>query len=236
MKFNVINKLILDTLVAIKNVGILNTSKLYISVIIDRLFYYDSEYDIKESVDPRDTIPNHPNVGHATIYIPTRVSPFMSMLKTLNPNTNDTVFVDFGCGKGGALLLAAKFGIKKVKGIEFCDKLSSIASNNMQTFSDKEGTSSFEFEIINNDMSLYNLDVLDNLFYFYNPCNEFVLNQVVQNIISSFNKTPRFGMIIYQNNIIKSSVFFDKFKELYFLNCREYGGNRFFIYKINSNT
>ena len=96
IKFNVIKKLILDTVVAIKNVGILNTSKLYISAIIDRLFYYDSEYDIKESVDPRDTIPNHPSVRHATIYFPTRVRPFMKMLKTLNLNKSDTVFVDFG--------------------------------------------------------------------------------------------------------------------------------------------
>ena len=232
MKFNVIKKLILDTLVAIKNVGILNTSKLYISVIIDRLFYYDSEYDIKESVDPRDTIPNHPNVGHATIYIPTRVSPFMSMLKTLNPNTNDTVFVDFGCGKGGALLLAAKFGIKKVKGIEFCDKLSSIASNNMQTFSDKEGTSSFEFEIINNDMSLYNLDVLDNLFYFYNPCDEYILDKVIKNIIYSFSESPRGGIIVYQNNTINQPTIFDNYKELSFLFCKEFVGNKFFVYKV----
>ena len=236
IKFNVIKKLILDTVVAIKNVGILNTSKLYISAIIDRLFYYDSEYDIKESVDPRDTIPNHPSVHHATIYFPTRVRPFMKMLKTLNLNKSNTVFVDFGCGKGRALLLAAEFGIKKVKGIEFCDKLSSIALNNMQIYSDKYSTSSVEFEIINNDMSLYNLDELDNLFYFYNPCDEYILDKVIHNIIDSFSGTSRCGTIVYQNNTINHPTIFDNYKELSFLFCKEFIGNKFFIYKIYENT
>ena len=236
IKFNVIKKLILDTVVAIKNVGMLNTSKLYISAIIDRLFYYDSEYDINESVDPRDTIPNHPSVRHATIYFPTRVRPFMKMLKTLNLNKSNTVFVDFGCGKGRALLLAAEFGIKKVKGIEFCDKLSSIALNNIQRYSDKYNTSSVEFEVINNDMSLYNLDELDNLFYFYNPCDEYILDKVIHNIIDSFSEAPRRGTIVYQNNTISHPTIFDNYKELSYLFCKEFIGNKFFIYKIHENT
>ena len=235
IKFNVIKKLILDTVVAIKNVGMLNTSKLYISAIIDRLFYYDSEYDINESVDPRDTIPNHPSVRHATIYFPTRVRPFMKMLKTLNLNKSNTVFVDFGCGKGRALLLAAEFGIKKVKGIEFCDKLSSIALNNMQRYSDKYSTSSVEFEVINNDMSLYNLDELDNLFYLYNPCDEYILDKVIHNIIDSYSEAPRWGVIVYQNNTINHPTIFDNYKELSFLFCKEFIGNKFFIYKIHEN-
>ena len=43
-----------------------------------------------------------------------------------------------------------------------------------------------------------------NLFYFYNPCKEIILNKVIQNIISSFSINPRWGMIVYQNNIIEA--------------------------------
>ena len=82
-------------------------------------------------------------------------------------------------------------------------------------------------------MSLYTLGNLDNLFYFYNPCNEFVLEKVIQNIIYSFSVKPRIGTIVYQNNIINHPTIFDNYKELSFLFCKEFVGNKFFVYKID---
>jgi hypothetical protein len=234
IRYSVIKRLIIDTLVAIKNVGLFNTVKLYISAAIDRLFDYDDKYDLNEPLDPRDTIPNHPNVENATIYVPTRVRPFIKLLESLSLDKDKTIFVDFGCGKGRALLSAADFGIRMVKGIEFCYKLSSIAQKNSKIYSDQHDGNDVKFEIINDDMSLYAIDKLDNLFYFYNPCNEIVLNIVIQNIISSFLKNPRWGMIVYQNNTINTPIIFDSYHELSFLSCNEYSGNKFFVYKINS--
>jgi SAM-dependent methyltransferase len=229
-KFSVAKKLILDTMVAIRNVGALNTSKLYISALIDRLFYHERMYDINKSADPRDTIPNHPNVDHATIYIPTREGPFLKMLDALNLDKDNTVFIDFGCGKGRALMLAAKHGIKKIKGIEFCEQLSSIALSNLQLYSNKNRD--IDYVVINDDMSLYNIDDSDNLFYFYNPCDEYVLNKVISNIINSFSRVAREGMIIYQNNTINLPTIFDNYKEFHFISCKEFSGNKFFIYEI----
>ena len=130
------------------------------------------------------------------------------------------------------MLSAADFGIKKVKGIEFCDKLSSIAINNSKIYSNHNSASDVEFKIINDDMSLYKLDDNDNLFYFYNPCNELILDKVIQNIIYSYSKKPRWGIIIYQNNTINQPTIFDNYKELSFLFCKEFVGNKFFVYKV----
>ena len=232
IKYSVIKKLLLDTVIAIKNVGFLNTLKLYISAFIDRVFDYDRKYDLIESLDPRETIPDHPNVKHATIYVPTRVRPFIKILKNLDLDKDKTVFIDFGCGKGRALLSAADFGIKNIKGVEFCDKLSEIALNNLKVYSTHHPDNDVKFEVINDDMSLYKLDKNDNLFYFYNPCNEYVLDKVIKNIIYSYSIKPRWGLIIYQNNIINHPTIFDNYKELSFLFCKEFVGNKFFVYKV----
>ena len=232
IKYSVIKRQAVDTFISIINVGLLSTVKLYISAIIDRIFDYDSNYDLIESLDPRETMPEHPNVNNATIYVPTRVRPFMKMLKALNLEKDKTVFIDFGCGKGRALLSAADFGIKTVKGVEFCDKLSSIALKNSQIYSKQHVSRNVKFEIINDDMSLYTFDNLENLFYFYNPCNEYVLDKVIKNIIYSYSIKPRWGLIIYQNNTITHPTIYDNYKEFSFLFCKEFSGNKFFVYKV----
>ncbi len=81
-------------------------------------------------------------------------------------------------------------------------------------------------------MSLYNIDDSDNLFNFYNPCDEYVLNKVISNIINSFSRVAREGMIIYQNNTINLPTIFDNYKEFHFISCKEFSGNKFFIYEI----
>mgnify|MGYP000014564607 CR=1 FL=1 len=231
IKYSVIIKLASDTLLAIKTVGLWSVGKLYISTFIDRFLDSNNKYDVIESLDPRETIPNHPSVTHATIYVPTRARPFLKLLNSLDLNKSETVFVDFGCGKGRALLLAADFGIKNIKGIEFCNKLSAIAVINTKKYLNQ--SSAIKIEIINTDMSVYEVDPSDNLFYFYNPCDEFILKKVIKNIIHSLSLNSKMGTIIYQNNTINYPIFFNEFSELSYLFCRDFSGNKFFVFKIN---
>ena len=55
-----------------------------------------------------------------------RLRPFRRLMRTLSlpPGSG---FVDFGCGKGRVLLLAAGFGFARITGVEFAKELCDIA-------------------------------------------------------------------------------------------------------------
>ena len=132
--------------------------------------------------------------------------------------------------------ISRKIWIKKIRGIEFCDKLSSIALKNTQTYLNQYNLDNNKIEVINKDMALYKIDPTDNLFYFYNPCDEFILKKVIKNIVNSFSINSREGLIIYQNNLINFPTFFNDFNELSYLFCNSFSGNKFFVFKVNSNS
>ncbi|MDE0519003.1 MAG: hypothetical protein OXH36_05570, partial [Bdellovibrionales bacterium] len=71
---------------------------------------------------------------HATYYVPTPIIPFFKLIKslTLSPSS---VFVDYGAGKGRAMILAAESGaFSKIKGLEFSPSLFEIAQENIQSY------------------------------------------------------------------------------------------------------
>ena len=61
---------------------------------------------------------------------------------------DDKVFIDIGSGKGRVLLIAAEFGIKEVRGIEFSPVLCEIAKKNISIYKEKT-KSKTAFKIIN---------------------------------------------------------------------------------------
>ena len=57
-------------------------------------------------------------------YKATRVLPLRKLfciIKGMIPV--DSIFVDFGCGKGRALLIASEYNFKSVRGVEFAHEL-----------------------------------------------------------------------------------------------------------------
>ena len=72
------------------------------------------------------------NKEHSTFYVPTPIIPFFKLVKSLNVQTHHSVFVDYGAGKGRAMILAAECGFYKVKGMEFSPALYKLAQ---ETFS-----------------------------------------------------------------------------------------------------
>ena len=168
------------------------------------------------------------NKIYSTFYVPTPIIPFIKLMKKLSPLT-DYVFVDFGAGKGRTMILAKECGFPRVKGLEFSFSLYKSAQKNIQNYKKKKGD--INFELLNLDASKYIVQKEDNFFYFFNPFNEFILNQCLNNIHSSLKKNPRKALLVYQINkqdntkYITAKDFF-KLKEIF--NSR---GTRFYIYE-----
>jgi len=104
--------------------------------------------------------------------------------------------LDFGCGKGGAMIVFSGFPFCKVDGVELSELLSSIAIKNFNLL----GLTNLRV-ICADAKNFTNLDQY-NYFYFYNPFPAGVMSQVLVNIQRSVVNSPRQVTLIYKNPVL----------------------------------
>lgn len=120
------------------------------------------------------------------------------MLKHLQIKHQEFTFVDFGSGKGRALLLASEYPFKQVIGVEFSPELNEVAQRNIQTY--KSSTQKCK-NLTSVCMDAANLTLpSDNLLlYMSNPFKEQVMTRILENIQKSMEAYPRELYIVYFN-------------------------------------
>lgn len=123
---------------------------------------------------------------------------FVRMMSRLPAKLSDFVFIDFGSGKGRALLLAAQYGFKRIIGIEFATELHGIAQRNIDAYL-RQGTRPAQIELINQNALCYPIPDEKCVFYFFNPFGEQVLGEVMSNIEASHKRRPRKMYFLYVN-------------------------------------
>ena len=123
---------------------------------------------------------------------------FKKAFRHLRINHSDFVFVDFGSGKGKALLLASRYSFKKIIGVEFSADLCQICRRNLDRFrSSDQKTRAFEIIHVNADHYEFLLE--PSVFFFYNPFRGALMQNVLEHIASSLRAHPRPAWIIYCN-------------------------------------
>jgi len=157
---------------------------------------------------------------HAVKYEASNQIFFKKLFKNIEWHFKDSTFVDFGCGKGAALVYASGFEFKKLIGIEFSKQLSEIASCNLRKHMVKTGRI-MDYEIINLDASEYIIPAEADCFYFFNPFDEFLLDRVLQNIIRSLEENQRKILIVYMNALHHVLVEKYGFKKIKYLSPKE---------------
>jgi 16S rRNA G966 N2-methylase RsmD len=119
---------------------------------------------------------------------------FARIMSRLPADLSDYVFVDFGSGKGRALLLAARYGFKRIIGIEFAAELHGIAKQNVDKCAPET-----QIELINQNAVSCSIPDEKCVFYFFNPFGDQVLAEVVSNIEESYHRRPRKMFFLYVN-------------------------------------
>jgi SAM-dependent methyltransferase len=174
-----------------------------LSIMLNRMF--DFHFDWKYKTDTRNKISLHDlnvtgeNKEHGSFYQPTMALSFNRLLDTI-PLPQESVLVDFGCGKGRVLLLAVLRGIQKAVGIEFSPELCAIARNNVSIVEQATG-SRLDITVIEDDVTHYKIEDDQNVFFLFNPFDDVVLEAVVENIQQSLQRKPRQIAIIYYNPV-----------------------------------
>jgi predicted RNA methylase len=136
------------------------------------------------------------NLHDAVHYQPTGVDLTRRLFRELDIHHQDFVFIDFGCGKGRVMLLAAELPFRRILGVEFSPELHEIAERNIAASAGQlQGCRNVKAILADAAEFVPPDDPL--VCYFYNPFGETVMREVLKNLESSLRKVPRAVWIIY---------------------------------------
>ncbi len=125
-------------------------------------------------------------------------SVLLRLLRTLGERYHSYDFVDIGCGKGRVLIVAEKFGFKKLVGIELDEELVEDAKKNIALYQRKTADSTIDVYRIN--ALEYTYGNKPTVYFLFNPFNETILDKVLTRILTSNKKEAIF---IYMNPLYR---------------------------------
>jgi len=114
------------------------------------------------------------------------------VLRALKITARDSI-VDFGSGKGGALITLSRYPFAGIAGVEISPELAAIARDNLAKLNIENITM-----IVCDAADFIDLDEY-NYFYFFSPFPAAVMSAVIRNISASLTNNPRKASIIYFN-------------------------------------
>ena len=118
---------------------------------------------------------------------------FEDLEKIIGKKIEKNIFLDYGSGKGGAIIQARNAGFKQSIGIEFAKELHEVAELNIKRLGLKHVDSFYQ------DATLY-LPPLDiSVIYLFNPFDAVVMEKVAQNIRSLKEDYKNDVYIVYGN-------------------------------------
>jgi predicted RNA methylase len=104
-------------------------------------------------------------------------------------------FIDYGCGLGRVLVLAARRGFPRVIGVELAESLVVAGRTNLTRYP--------TCQIVHSDAALYEVPLDATVFFFSNPFGGKHLQDTLLQIAKSLSKSPRQHLIVGYNNADK---------------------------------
>jgi SAM-dependent methyltransferase len=116
------------------------------------------------------------------------------------PHYTDATFLDLGCGKGRALVVASEFPFRSVIGVEICPELVKVAKENAQVIGRKlpERT---PITVVNGNALDYALPEGDLIIFLYNPFEKEVITGLLTNIETALLKRDSSIWVVYINPV-----------------------------------
>jgi len=131
-----------------------------------------------------------PNWIHGVNYTAVEPERFAAVMSGMALRHEDFVFVDFGSGKGRALLLASEFPFRRVIGLEFAPALHAIAQENIRKYRRSPGGCPV-VEAVCADFLEADLPLGASVLFFFDPCSEALFSRVLDKLRRSLRDHPR---------------------------------------------
>jgi hypothetical protein len=139
-----------------------------------------------------------PAARFAGRYEPSSAELVRSELDRLQIDPERFTFIDFGSGKGRALLVAAGFPFKEVVGVEFSRELHKIAKKNIALLP-PETTRAGALRSVHGDATVFELPQSDLVCYLYNPFGPPVITAVAEKLADHHKDYGYRIIIIYHD-------------------------------------
>jgi len=162
----------------------------------------DADFDARFNVKTGGVIPqteldvDDKTWINASAYVPTSPVDFDEGMLDSGLVYEDTSFIDIGCGKGRALLMAAAFPFRRIVGVEFSASLAETARDNIRRFTGPRACK---------DMSVETMDATKYVFpdgplvvFMYHPFDEKVMTPFERHLAKLVREEPsRRILIVY---------------------------------------
>lgn len=126
----------------------------------------------------------------------------LALLADLADTTKAFRFVDIGCGKGRAVLVAEYCGYNKLTGIDLDPELIKEAIQNLQRYPFKRLESQIDFRREN--ALTYDYDDEASLYFLFNPFGEAVMESVLKRILDRNNQE---FWVVYMNPLYPAPLY-----------------------------
>jgi SAM-dependent methyltransferase len=171
----------------------------------------DRHFDLAFGTDTRGVIENEalsdvasPNLARGIRYEPTRALPLRRVLRAARIPA-DGGFVDLGCGKGRALMVAVLCGFQHVTGVDYSGALCVAAEKNLDLFRARTKRT-FTSTVLAADAADYAFAKDDNVVYLFNPFDAVVLAAVLARLRQSMAANPRTVWLVYHNPVHRAAI------------------------------
>lgn len=149
--------------------------------------------------------------AHATRYEPIpRVDAY---LQSLTVPFEEYTFIDYGCGKGRALLMASDFPFRRIIGVEYSGELAAIARHNITLYRNPSQKCR-AIEVFEGDAALFEPLDTASVFFLHNPFDGLILQQVLDRIRHNRTANEAADFLIYVDPRHRSRIERDPSREI----------------------
>ena len=140
------------------------------------------------------------NAKHGHDHIATDPDHFQGMMEKLEIDCSQFSFIDFGSGKGRALIMAARFPFHRIVGVEFATELHDAAQVNIEKLT-AHGSAEKRIELVCMDALDYAIPLDPLVIYLFNPFGVDLVNKLAARLFESWRRQPRELIVLYMNPV-----------------------------------
>lgn len=140
-------------------------------------------------------------------YYPSDYRSIYKSFRRLRIRPHQDEFLDYGCGMGRILVVAATYPFRRVIGIELSPELAGIARENVGRARPKLKCP--DVEVIEADAASYPVPTEVSVVFFYNPFHGPVLTHALESLRASLEETPRSAWVVFKNTTYLEPLLLD---------------------------
>jgi SAM-dependent methyltransferase len=135
-------------------------------------------------------------LGDVFEYIPSSEALVERVFSALALDPSRLTFVDYGCGKGRVLLLAARHGFQRVIGVEISPELVEVARKNVVAFRTRH-PEVCSIEVVCSDAAAFIPPAENAVYYFYQPFPDWVMDRVLSRLVDTMDQSRRDVYVVH---------------------------------------